>query len=112
MNTLGRALQIFRPEADRLAVVLFLLLLGIGANLLKPWPVALVVDSVLGERPLPAWLRSVADPANKGSLVTLLAVLVLLLHVAQSALMAAHHYLAVQVGLSGLRRVRNQLFAC
>jgi ATP-binding cassette, subfamily B, bacterial len=108
----GRALRIFRPEADRLAVALFLLLLSLGANLLKPWPVALLVDSVLGDRPLPAWLQALADPSDKARLVTLLALLLLGLHGAQSALMAAHHYLALQVGCNGLRRVRNDLFAC
>ena len=31
---------------------------GIGINLLKPWPLAVLVDSVLGSKPFPAWLPS------------------------------------------------------
>src|SRR6266516_3706296 len=68
MNRLGRALQFFRPDADRLAVVGLFLLLGIGANLLKPWPLAVIVDSVLGDKPVPAALRALSSPAQKETL--------------------------------------------
>ena len=51
-----RALSYFRPDAGRIALALGLLLLGIGLNLLKPWPLALLVDSVLGSKPYPGWL--------------------------------------------------------
>jgi len=112
MNKLGRAMQFFRPEADRLAVVGLLLLLSIGANLLKPWPLAVIIDSVLGDKPLPLWLRSLAGSANKEALLLLLAGSVLLLHLGQSALSSAQNYTAIQVGLSGLRRVRDEVFAC
>ncbi|PYJ06467.1 MAG: ABC transporter ATP-binding protein, partial [Verrucomicrobia bacterium] len=112
MNRLGRALQFFRPDVDRLVVVALLLLLSIGANLLKPWPLALMIDSVLGDRPAPIWLRSLSSSAQKGKLVFLLGLAVLLLHLGQSALSSAQNYLAIQAGLSGLRRVRNEVFAC
>jgi len=51
-----RALGYFRPDAGRIALALGLLLLGIGLNLLKPWPLALLVDSILGSKPYPGWL--------------------------------------------------------
>ena len=35
-----------------------LLMAGIAINLLKPWPLAVLVDSVLGSKPFPAWLPS------------------------------------------------------
>ena len=112
MKRLGRTLQFFRPDVDRLVVVALLLLLSIGANLLKPWPLALMIDSVLGDRPAPIWLRSLSSSAQKGKLVFLLGLAVLLLHLGQSALSSAQNYLAIQAGLSGLRRVRNEVFAC
>src|SRR5206468_1751449 len=107
MNRLGRALQFFRPDADRLAVVALFMLLGIGTNLLKPWPLAVIIDSVLGDKPVPIWLRTLPSPAQKAKLLLLLGSAVLLLHLGQSALSSAQNYLAIQVGLSGLRRVRN-----
>jgi len=112
MNRIGRALQFFRPDADRLAVVALFLFLGIGTNLLKPWPLAVLIDSVLGDKPVPIWLHSLSNPAQKGKWLCLLSLAVLLLHLGQSALSSAQNYLAIQVGLSGLRRVRNEVFAC
>ena len=112
MDKLGRALRFFRPDTDRLVIVAFLLLLGVGANLLKPWPLAVIVDSVVGDKPPPVWLRSMADPSDKGAQLGLLAVAILLLHLAQSGLAAAQNYLAIQIGLSGLKRVRDEVFAC
>jgi ATP-binding cassette subfamily B protein/subfamily B ATP-binding cassette protein MsbA len=112
MNKLARAMHFFRPEADRLAVVALLLLLSIGANLLKPWPLAVIIDCVLGDKPLPLWLHSLAGPAQKESLLLLLSGAVLLLHLGQSALSSAQNYTAIQVGLSGLRRVRDEVFSC
>ena len=48
-----RALGYFRPDGGRIAFALGLLLLGIGLNLLKPWPLAFLVDSILGGKPYP-----------------------------------------------------------
>jgi ATP-binding cassette subfamily B protein/subfamily B ATP-binding cassette protein MsbA len=112
MNKLGRALQFFRPEADRLAVVGLLLLLSIGANLLKPWPLAVIIDSVLGDKPLPLWLRAIFGSTDKDALILWLGISVLLLHLGQSALSSAQNFTAIQVGLGGLRRVRDEVFAC
>lgn len=112
MNKLVRALSFFRPESDRLAVVGLLLLLSIGANLLKPWPLAVIIDSVLGDKPVPVWLHSVTGTMEKETILWLLGLAVLLLHLSQSALSSAQNYTAIQVGLSGLRRVRDEVFAC
>lgn len=108
MSTLLRALQFFRPERGRIAGVLTLMLAGIGANLLKPWPMAVLVDSVLGSQPLPNSLRAWSD--DKGELIALLAGATVLLHLLQGGLGAAHNYLSIGIGLSGLRRVRNEVF--
>src|SRR5262245_26279804 len=47
------------PQAKRLALILFLMLVGIGIGLLAPWPLKLIVDHVLSSKPLPpavSWL--------------------------------------------------------
>jgi ATP-binding cassette subfamily B protein len=112
MNKLGRALQFFRPEADRLALVFVLILTSIALNLLKPWPLAMIVDCVLGNKPVPVWAGSAATPATKERLLVLLAVGLLVLHLSHAAVAAAQNYLSIQVGLGGLRRVRDEVFAC
>jgi ATP-binding cassette subfamily B protein/subfamily B ATP-binding cassette protein MsbA len=112
MDKLGRAFQFFRPDAPRLFAVGALMLLSIGANLLKPWPLAVIVDSVLGGQPAPGWLQPAAGSWNKDTLLLALAVAVLVLHLGHSALSSAQNFLAIQVGLRGLRRVRDEVFAC
>ena len=112
MDKLGRAFQFFRPDAKRLLAVGALMLLSIGANLLKPWPLAVIVDSVLGDKPVPGWLPSAFGSLNKESLLLALASAVLVLGLGHSALSSAQNFIAIQVGLRGLRRVRDEIFAC
>ena len=108
MTTLLRALQFFRPERARIVGVLALMLAGIGANLLKPWPMAVLVDSVLGSKALPTALQSWSG--DKAGLIALLAGATVLLHLLQGGLNATQNFLAISVGLRGLRRVRNEVF--
>ncbi len=108
LSTLLRALQFFRPERARIAGVLALMLAGIGANLLKPWPMAVLVDSVLGSKALPTALESWSG--DKATLIALLAGATVLLHLLQGGLNATQNFLAISVGLRGLRRVRNEVF--
>jgi hypothetical protein len=48
MRDLIRALKFFRTDVVRIVGVLLLMLTSIGLNVLKPWPMALIVDCVLG----------------------------------------------------------------
>jgi len=108
VTTLLRALQFFRPERARIAGVLALMLAGIGANLLKPWPMAVLVDSVLGSKTLPTALQSWSG--DKAALIAVLAGATVLLHLLQGGLNATQNFLAISIGLRGLRRVRNEVF--
>ncbi|NBV23319.1 MAG: ABC transporter ATP-binding protein [Proteobacteria bacterium] len=102
MSTLLRALRFFGPERTRIIGVLALMLVGIGANLLKPWPVAMVVDS----------LNGIQQPGLKDVLFSpfAFAVCLLAITVFQGGLNALQNYFAIAIGLRGLRRVRNEIF--
>lgn len=108
MSPLRRALQFFRPERARIAGVSVLMLAGIGANLLKPWPMAVLVDSVLGTKALPTALQAWSN--DKPTLIVLLAAVTAVLHLLHGGLNATQNYLAIDIGLRGLRRVRNEVF--
>jgi len=108
VTTLFRALQFFRPERARLVGVFALMLAGIGANLLKPWPMAVLVDSVLGTKALPVALQSWAG--EKSALIALLAGATIALHLLQGGFNATQNFLAISIGLRGLKRVRNEVF--
>ncbi len=110
LRILARALGYFRPDLGRIALAMGLLVASIGINLLKPWPLAILVDSVLGTRPYPAWLPSqMTHWSQAGQLVAIVAVS-LALHLTHSAVCAGHVYLSIGVGLRGLRRVRDDVF--
>ncbi len=112
MNNARRVFQFFRPDSARLGLVGALMLLNIAAGLLKPWPLAVIVDSVLGSNPLPSWMQSSFGELDRESLLFVLAGGVLLLHLSQSALSSAQNFFAIRIGLSGLRRVRIEVFTC
>jgi ATP-binding cassette, subfamily B, bacterial len=105
-----RALGYFRPDSGRIALTLGLLLLGIGLNLLKPWPLALLVDSILGSKPFPAWLPDGAQAWGQPAQLTAVIAAALGLHLVHAAACAGHAYLSIAVGLRGLRRVRDDVF--
>jgi ATP-binding cassette subfamily B protein len=110
MKNLLRVFQFFRSDAPLIAVVLLLMLLSTGANLVKPWPLAIVVDHLLDNKPLPGWLAPWVANWSKPLLLGVLGGAVLLLHFAQAALASTQAYFLIKVGLRGLARVRNQLF--
>ncbi len=113
MNSIRRALQFFRPDRGRVALVLLLSITSILGNVLKPWPVALIVDTVLQDKLGPHWFRSWAEPStDKTQLILLLTLALFGIHSVQGVLSAAQNFVAIQVGLRGLRRVRSEIFAC
>jgi ATP-binding cassette subfamily B protein len=110
MRTLLRALSYFRPETGRICGVLALLLVSVGLNVLKPWPLALLVDNVLGKKPYPAWAPEAVKNWNALTQITAIALALLAISFVQAFCSASQTYISTDVGLRGLRRVRNDVF--
>jgi len=110
LRLLARALGYFRPDAGRIGLSMSLLVAGIAINLLKPWPLAVLVDSVLGSKPFPAWLPSQLREWGQPAQITAIIAVSLALHLTHSAVCAGHVYVTIGVGLRGLRRVRDDVF--
>ena len=110
LRALVRAFGYFRPDGGRIVLSLGLLLLSIGINLLKPWPLALLVDSVLGSKPYPAWLPTEVRAWTQPGQITAIIAVSLAIYMTHSAVCAAHVYLSIGIGLRGLRRVRDDVF--
>jgi ATP-binding cassette subfamily B protein/subfamily B ATP-binding cassette protein MsbA len=85
-------------------------LVSVGLNLLKPWPLALLVDNVLGKKPWPAWTPDPVRHWTALTQITALALALLAVNVVQAVGSAFQAYLSTDVGLRGLRRVRNEVF--
>ena len=110
MKNFLRALNYFRPDFARIALVVVLLLVSIGLNVLKPWPLAVIVDSVLGQKPYPSWLPAKVTGWDQATQLTALISALLALHLGHALVSAAQLYLSIGVGLRGLCRVRNEVF--
>jgi ATP-binding cassette subfamily B protein/subfamily B ATP-binding cassette protein MsbA len=110
LRLLARALGYFRPDAGRMGLSIGLLLTGIGINLLKPWPLAILVDSVLGSKPYPAWLPGQMLEWTQPAQITAIIAASLAIYLTHSAICAGHVYLTIGIGLRGLRRVRDDVF--
>ncbi len=72
-----RILQEVRPCWPHLAAIVLLSLVAVPLNLLLPLPLKIVVDSVIGHRPVPAWLRFLRPSDNASSTLILAAGLLL-----------------------------------
>ncbi len=62
LETLRRMLGYARPHTWRLALYAFVSLLLIGVSLLQPWPMKILVDNVIGGKPLPDVFQLNAPP--------------------------------------------------
>jgi ATP-binding cassette, subfamily B, bacterial len=113
MSPWRRAFQFYRDDRRRLVAILGLLFLSVGANLLKPWPVALLIDSVLGDKPLPSWIAGAgAADWPKGNAVAVLGLAAFVIYLFQGTIDAGQNFISIQAGLRGLMRARNAVFAC
>ena len=103
MSIYRRVLRYYQPFWGQTMLGLFLSLIGIGLNLLKPWPFKIIVDDFL--RP---------TPAARGDWRTWVPVLCLALVVIQIAWGIMNwitNYLFVKIGLQALLKLRTDLYS-
>ena len=55
-----------RGEVRRIVAGLVVLTAASVVLVLEPWPLKLIVDSVLGDRPLPAWIEALTASVTAG----------------------------------------------
>src|SRR5687768_11800907 len=85
--------------------------LSIAANLLKPWPVALILDHIVAGLPAPGWLPEYFKTAQVPSLLGFAALAIFILHSAQGVFAAGQNFFSIKAGLRGLARMRIELFS-
>jgi len=111
MDLVVRSWRFFEPDVRAIRQVLLLLTGGVLLNLLKPWPLAFIVDEVLDASVNPRFdFGPFGVVTSREGLIALLAAAVVLVHFSQGAVAAAAHFASIRVGLAGLRRVREEMF--
>jgi ATP-binding cassette subfamily B protein len=103
MSIYRRVLRYYQPFWGKTIIGLFLSLVGIGLNLLKPWPFKIIVDDFL--RP---------TPAARGDWSTWIPLLCLALVVIQfiwGIINWITNYLFVKIGLQALLKLRTDLYS-
>jgi ATP-binding cassette subfamily B protein len=96
------------PYRLRFGWALLQVFLIAGFNLLKPWPLQLVIDHVLGGRPVSvAWLSGM----GAGALLLTACVGMVLVNVGAGAFDLLHNYTAIAIGQRMVNDMRGALYA-
>jgi ABC-type multidrug transport system fused ATPase/permease subunit len=110
MRFLWRAFLFFKPDWPRSLIAFAILALSTLVGLLKPWPLALVVDCVLGEQPFPPSVRVYLSGIPASSLLAILVSSIVILHVGHAIVTGVLSGMVIQIGIRGLGRVRGAVF--
>src|SRR5947207_7586657 len=103
MSIYRRVLRYYRPFLGQTILGLFLSLVGIALNLLKPWPFKVIVDDFL--RPGPA-ARS-----DWHTWIPLLCLALILIQLFWGMMNWITNYLFVKIGLQALLKLRTDLYS-
>lgn len=102
-------LELIRPYRWMVAGIFAVLLVQIAMGLAAPWPLKIVLDSVIGHHPLPGWLHGLLQPLLGGEgrmhIAGLAAIMVLVIAVIAAVATYVATYLTETVG----QRIGNDL---
>lgn len=112
MSYLPRIFSYLRPYWRLALASVALIVLGGVTGLLIPWPLALLIDNVLGAQPLPDWLAWLVAPlaANRPALLGLAVVAGLLITLLQNALTVIDNYVNTKLEQRMALDFRSDLF--
>jgi ATP-binding cassette subfamily B protein/subfamily B ATP-binding cassette protein MsbA len=110
MRLYHRVIGYYRPYGARIGGSLFLLVIGVGFSLLKPWPVLWVIDHVVtvGSGGEVHWAGMALSP---GGAALFAAVAMVVIYLLAGLLNFARNYVSIAVGLKALLQVRTQLYS-
>jgi ATP-binding cassette, subfamily B, bacterial len=94
------------PHRWRIAWALLQVFLMTGFELLKPWPLQIVIDNVLGGQPSP-----IPALSSAGSLLLFACGAIVVVHFGAGALTLLHNYTAIRIGQDMVNDLRGALYA-
>ncbi|UGS35715.1 glycosyltransferase [Capillimicrobium parvum] len=105
-----RVLRYLRPHRKLAVASIVIALFGSLAALASPWPLALLVDTVLGNKPLPALLGFLGD-VDRSALLIIAVVAGVLVAGLQSGLGVLDDYVSTKLDQSMVLDLRTEMFA-
>jgi ABC-type multidrug transport system fused ATPase/permease subunit len=110
MQILLRVLPYLRPYLRLGVLSVAVTLLSVGIGLLLPWPLKIVIDSVLGSRPVPAVLGPFLNGHDRGAILAVAVVAGLILTLLANALAVASSYVNTRLEQGIILDFRSDLF--
>jgi len=104
-----RTLRYYAPYTGSITIALVFVLLAIGVNLLKPWPLKYIVDEVLGSGESAILQREAVY--SRLDLLLLLCVALVMIHALWGVFSLMSNYMQVKIGLAALAHTRCDLFS-
>jgi ATP-binding cassette, subfamily B, bacterial len=101
------------PQWRGLLSVMFLMLIGVGLDVLKPWPLKLLVDYVLTNQPLPdivAWIETLPGGVSTSWLLGWLVSSTILIFLASDLIRTTLVYVRIGVGSRMMYDLGAELF--
>jgi ATP-binding cassette subfamily B protein/subfamily B ATP-binding cassette protein MsbA len=108
---LKRTLAYLRPHSGRFGAGVGLTLAGIALDLVKPLPLALVLDSILGSKPHPEFLAPYVSDLSPIALLSLAAATIVVLTVTRGLATLGSNYITIQVGQRMVNDLRTDIYA-
>jgi ABC-type multidrug transport system fused ATPase/permease subunit len=105
-----RAFPYLRPYRGAMGFSIFLSFVTAFVHLLQPWPLAIMIDSVLGDRPLPPIASEILPTGNDYLLLGILVAAGFLLTVLGNALTVWQTFIDAKVEQSMILDFRSDLF--
>ncbi len=108
---LKRTLVYLRPHRGRFGAGVGLTLAGIALDLVKPLPLALVLDSILGQKPHPEFLAPYVAGLSPLALLALAAAAIVVVTLARGVATLLSNYVTIEVGQRMVNDLRTDLYA-
>jgi ATP-binding cassette subfamily B protein len=107
----ARLLRYAKPHWRGLLVLIATMLANIGLDLLRPWPIKLVVDNVLGNHPIPAALSWLPGVSGKHGLLIWVAIATILIFLLGTVTNMIYTYRSLLLGQRMTFSLATDLFA-
>ncbi len=110
MNIYRRVAEYYRAFSGLILIALLIMIVSIGFNALKPWPIKWLIDDILPQTAsgIVHWHGVTLSVSEAITAACTVYILTFLLHGATSV---ANNYILIRIGLDALLRVRTQLYS-